>query len=465
MAVHRVVSVAGRTWILTVRKPEDYLPQGPAFLVEGGTAVALPDRDTDVDRVEAFDGSTWLHTSKGLHQVSDRGVRLVLPPPTQVTATADVGGARWLATSRGAWRIQGDSVARFTRSDVQVTGISEIEGKLYFATTSGAFRLDAPDRLLRVTDEATAVRRILKARDRLWMLTGTESEPGPALLVRDLWTRSLPSRTGPVTDVVEAGGATWLLSDRALYRVDGESARAIEGIGGVGAVRLLAGQVVAFEKRLLAGTPLFAIQGDRAVRLIPDAGVAQTVSADGAVYMSTEVPDGFSSRPGPLYRLERGAAVRMTAPESRISGLRLVGGRLWFQVHQDGRQVAARLEHDRIVELGTEESGLVPLDTRTTDGSDWRVGEGGACLRSPERLRCFRTPGHTVIGVKRVAGEWWLLTRRGLFESGPAYRVLGDAAAALPDDQASVAGVETIAGATWLLTQRNGRPGPLVKVN
>jgi hypothetical protein len=465
LAVHRVVSVAGRTWILTVRKPEDYLPQGPAFLVEGGTAVAVPDRDTDVDRIEAFDGFTWLHTSKGVHQVSERGVRLVLPPPTQVVATADVGGTRWLATTRGAWRVQGDSVERFTRSDVQVTSISEVEGKLYFATTSGAFRLDAPDRLLRVTDEATAVRRIVEVQDRLWMLTGTESEPGPALLVRDLWTRPLPSRTGSVNDVVETGGATWLLSDRALYRVDGDSARTIEGIRGVAAVRLLAGQVIAFEKQLLGGTLAFAIRGDRAVRLIPEAGVARTVSADGGVYMSTEVPDGFSSRPGPLYRLEPGAAVRITAPESRISGLRAVEGHLRFQVHQDSRVVTARLQDDRIVELGTEEAGLVPLEAQAMDGSNWLAGDGRACQRSPEGLRCFRTPGHTVVGVRRVGGAWWLLTRRGLLEAGPAYRVLGDAAAPLPDDQAGVVGVETIAGATWLLTQRNGRSGPLVKVN
>jgi hypothetical protein len=465
LAVGRVEVVDGRTWLRSVRKPEDFFPVGAAYLVDGSGAWAVPDRESDVSRVHGLAGSTWLETSTGLYQVTSRGVRLALPPKATVLMSVQIGPSLWFGTSQGAWRVQGDSIARFTPTDLAVTDIRDIDGSVWFTSRTGVFRLDARNRLLRVTDEGTPARQVVKIRNRLWIMTGTESEPGPALLVHDLWTRTLPSRASRVSSVVDAGGQTWLLSDRGLFRMDGETPTAITGIEAVADVKDVGGRVIALQRALFGGGPAFLIKGDRATRLIPNAGVSQIVTIDGAVYMTTLLPDGFSARAGPLYRLRGEVAELVGDAEARVTSIYALGGRTWLQIESGNGAQPRRLENDRIVALPPEEEGFAPLRIATVEGTEWWLGVGRACAMSAERRRCFHTPGRKVTGVRRVHGSWWLLTEQGIYEPGPAYRVDGDTAKATPDDTLSVSDVVDISGATWLVTRRNGKPAPLQRVN
>ena len=465
LAIDRVEVVEGRTWLRSIRKPEELFPAGAAYLIDGSGAWALPDRDIDVSRVHSLAGSTWLETSAGLYQVTSRGVRLALPPKAGVLMSVQIGSALWFGTNQGAWRVQGDSIARFTPTDLVVTDIREIDGSVWFTSRTGVFRLDSRNRLLRVTDEGTPVRQVVKIRNRLWILTGTESEPGPALLVHDLWTRTLPSRTSRVSSVVDAGGQTWLLSDHGLFRMDGETLTAITGIEAVADVKEAGGRVIALQRTLLGGGPAFLIKGDRAARLIPNAGVSQIVTLDGAVYMTTTLPDGFSARAGPLYRLRGDAAELVGDADARVSSIYALGGRTWLQFERGNGTEPRRLENDRIVALPLEEEGFAPLRIATVEGTEWWLGQGRACSMVADRRRCFQTPGRKVTGVRRVRGYWWLLTEQGIYEPGPAYRVDGDTAKATPDDTLSVSDAVDISGATWLVTRRNGKPAPLQRVN
>lgn len=285
--------------------------------------------------------------------------------------------------------------------------------------------------------------------------------------MRDLSTRAFPGRTGRVKDVVDVHGETWLLGLDGLYRVDDDSAKRIGGIGAVAGMKELAGHVLAFERSLFGGQPAFVIKGDHAVRLIPDAGVTQAVVAEDAVYLTTAIPEDLSMRPGPLYRLKGEEAIRVTPSDSRVAQvyINVTDGSVRLEIEKPGGLFAtARLDGDRVVELGPDEDNYFER-TKQAEGTEWLLGNGRACLVAGDQRHCFNVPGFRVVGVRRIDKRWWLLTQRKTIGPGPAYRIEGDRARAIPDESMQVLDVYPFAGATWLVTRRGGKAGPLVHVD
>jgi hypothetical protein len=79
-----------------------------------------------------------------------------------------------------------------------VLGIVPDGARLWLATTRGAYLRDEDGKFYRATEGFRNIRSIQPEGNRVWMLTGTESEPGPALVGSGLSFQAVPGRTSQV---------------------------------------------------------------------------------------------------------------------------------------------------------------------------------------------------------------------------------------------------------------------------
>src|SRR5215211_4472734 len=184
----------------------------------------------DYEAIEQFGDLFWLKRRDWSNREVGPVVRIVgkellfYPRNATVNAVAAYQGKVFLATNRGLYAREGTNLTRVIKDTVAVTGLYPYGDQLWIATKQGAYVLEK-ERLFRVTEPFLDVVAIKQVGGRFWVLTksGEFASPGgPAYLVADYRARVLPNRKGRVTNVIEAGGRTWLLGSPGLHVLDGE---------------------------------------------------------------------------------------------------------------------------------------------------------------------------------------------------------------------------------------------------
>ena len=208
LAVVGVDRAGGQTWLRTQRDPKDFYERGPAYLLEGEIATPIPDDDANVTAIREAGGHIWLNTERGaLYRMESNRARLILPEGAHASTIKASAGVLWIGSQRGLWRIRDGKLERVTPDHVGIQDVAVIGNRVWIGSRRGAYVLEPDEKLYRVTESFLPVRRILQDEGRLWLLTGSESEPGPAMLVNGRSRLRFPT-PGPASVMLSRSEAT-----------------------------------------------------------------------------------------------------------------------------------------------------------------------------------------------------------------------------------------------------------------
>ncbi|MGH7928440.1 MAG: hypothetical protein ACREQV_11655, partial [Candidatus Binatia bacterium] len=129
-----------------------------------------------------------------------------------------------VGTSSGLYILDGAYADQLIGEETAILDIVPAGKKLWLATNRGAYMRDEDGQLYRVTESFRNIRSIHTVGDFVWMLTGTESAPGPALVGKGLRFTPVPSRTARVTGLARENGEVLLTTPQGRLRFRGEHA-------------------------------------------------------------------------------------------------------------------------------------------------------------------------------------------------------------------------------------------------
>jgi hypothetical protein len=449
LVVRDIRSVAGTTWLLTWRSPSSGQGYGPAYRVEGASALPYPGKDVGVTDIIGDGAQTWLLTQGPAYRVRAKQIQVFPDRQAVVTSVFPDGEDAWLATTQGAFRVRGDEIVRYTEANVSVNRVLRIEEELWLATGDGAFRLDN-DRAVQVTDVGIDVGRVAKVGSVPWALPkGVDDGEGrgPAWLVEGYRTLTLPSHDRRVNAFREIEGAIWLATDKGAYRVDGQRVTAITGCNGfirsiaqhqgriwflsgnrsfpgpaclvegdaalpvpaesrgVEAIKQLAGDLWLLGKELMGSSPAYRWRpGALTTFAIEGASVVQTVEAGGSVWLLTHK----GSQKGPAYRIVGESAEAVPDAATAVTAVKQVAGEAWLL----GSTGAWRFTQDRAV--GVLEVPTEVHDLAEVDGSVWlatsrgalRIDDGQAHAVTPDGVAIRRIVALFRARCEGDQGDW-----------------------------------------------------------
>ena len=137
-----------------------------------------------------------------------------------------VDGSLWVGTKAGLYVLEGGNAKQLISEEATILDIVPAGQKVWIATDRGAYVRDEDGQLYRVTESFRNIRSIRTIGDFVSMLTGKESEPGPALVGTGLRFRPVPGRASRVTGLVEENGDVLLVTSEGTLRFrDGELRR------------------------------------------------------------------------------------------------------------------------------------------------------------------------------------------------------------------------------------------------
>jgi len=363
------------------------------------------------------------------------------------------GGIVWVGTQAGVYRYDGESSRLITPDNLNVLSIDEIDGRLWVRPDIGAYVIEG-ERLVRVADPFLTVLGIADAGGATWLMGKGDSD-GPAYRVRGYFASPMPSSRSKVSRVIDADGAAWLAEPGCVHRVAGDEVRTVAGLA---------------------------------------ANVDGIVKTGRTLWLTTYSREILVGR-GPTCRMDAHTLVP-EALDVKASIVR-AAGREWLQYPRDGREVIAEPREDglRELDLGAGEitmvaehngepwflttagafretaAGIVAADVpalpyhalvEDEDGL-WLLADKAAVRVSGKGVTVVRTGDHKPSAIRRAANRTWILTREGLGNAGPAYRVARARATAVTPPEGGVADVVDLDGHAWLLTKKDLRAGLLRK--
>lgn len=274
------------------------------------------------------------------------------------------------------------------------------------------------DQIGRIWDGRTGelVATVASDREVDWVaLRGSRKavlEP-PSFAAGDPERLELPSSDLRVRDVRDVGGRTWLLTLRKENRRYG---------------------------------PAYLVQGNQALAFpTSEAGVFEVTGSAKETWLLTYA-DGY----GPAYRV-RGDEVRLfPTDKAGVTSVFVDGADVWLATTGGG----FRLRGEEIVRY--TDSTVAVHQIQSIDGTIWLATDDGAFRIDNDIAMQVTDVALNVREIVQAGGAIWI--RTGPAEqgdsSGPIYRVTGNRAVAVPDDQTGVEVIQELRGTLWLGTSK-----------
>jgi hypothetical protein len=210
-------TAGGRTFLFT-QGSDRYFPE-VAYVSEGQAFRAFTDKDDPVSQVLEYGGQAWLTTDKGqLLRLRDDWTQTLLPDRARFLRARTVDGTLWVGTTAGLYVVNQTDTRFLFGDDAAILDIVPAGGKTWIATSRGAYVRKEDGQILRVTERFRNIRSIQPIGNLVWMLTGPESEPGPAMVGSELRFRSVPDRTSRVTTLTQDKGDVLLTTPAGVVR-------------------------------------------------------------------------------------------------------------------------------------------------------------------------------------------------------------------------------------------------------
>ncbi len=221
-AIVKTEEAGGRTFLFTQAENRFY-PE-VAYVSEGTQFRALDNEEDPVIQVHEYLGRAWLATEQGrLLELDEDWTQSRLPHKARFLRARVIDGSLWVGTTAGLYVLEGVNANQLISAEAAILDIVPAGQKVWIATNRGAYLRDEDGQFYRVTESFRNIRSIQMIGDFVWMLTGTESEPGPALVGAGLRFRPVPGRASRVTGLVEENGDVLLATPAGTLRFrDGE---------------------------------------------------------------------------------------------------------------------------------------------------------------------------------------------------------------------------------------------------
>jgi hypothetical protein len=461
LAVSALQNVRDETWIATESWPNERWPEYTVHRVEKGRAHTLGQGNVPVkwygNLLDIRGSAPYLRTGWGLARFPSDDIY------TEKLLEKD--GVVWIGSWRGLYRMQGYEAKLVSPPDLRVSEIAEIDGKLWFGGLHGGYVLEG-DRLFRVTPPFLHVISIRKVGGEVWVLCKSEEKSEPCVFrIDDGMPTAVPHAGAIVHNVLEADGAAWLVEDKLLHRVRGKEVRTIaieprvSGIAQTGRTLWLTTHTQGF---FPGPGPVYRMDVETLEPVADGYGGTNFVRAGGHTLMIEEV-SGFSlmSPAPPPYRslsLVEESGRRQLQLGPSLENIVQIGDVVWLLTAKG----AFVLEGD--APMPTEAPELAYTNAVAIGNETWLLATTGAVRLRAGKSTFYDTAGNPARAVVDVDGNRWILTGDPK-TPGPAFRVRGTRVARHAPGGAGVADIVRYADALWFLTRRDGRAGPMNRVN
>lgn len=212
-----ITEVANKIWILTGTSGM-FGESGPAYLVSGYFTKAVPNSESEVDRVYENQGQINIDTKKGTYIFAKSTTHPIPKPeisfPKLFTKkTIKTANDTWILYGKlwgfgTAARLVGNDTLNVNLGEISVKEMKEINGEIWLLTDHGAFCI-LNNKPIRTPNLDVAVNSALLIKDEIWLLV----EKG-AIKLRDKVNYTLYS-TGEYTpkSIKLVGSQLWLLTN------------------------------------------------------------------------------------------------------------------------------------------------------------------------------------------------------------------------------------------------------------
>lgn len=460
--VANVQHVAGETWLFT-EDPGDseFSKDRKTYLLKGGSAIPFP---YGASMVEAHADILWFRYAPGYGgKAYWRFKDFYRPFPSadlDASCIYEKEGVVWVGTRAGLYRHQGDAHELASPRTMRISHIEEVGGRIWVRSDEGCHVLEG-DRLIRVVEPFLKIRAIKEVAGDVWLLTKTDemfTSDGPAYRVQGYFASPMPDAKAKVSDVLEAGGYTWLATEAALHRVDEAGIRTITGIAPNVEAVFQAGQTL----WLTTHTRGFMPHRELAYRM--DARTLEPKQLDCNASLRKVADRGWMT-----YHGKEGQAVVAEALEDGLQELDLEGASVQdFVMHQNELWLLTSNGVFSFSGASPERVDLPLLSYHARvdlAGEIWLLASNAAVRIKPGEPMTIQTGDHRPKLIVRAGGAHWILTGTGDYftEPGPAYRVAGRSAKAVTPAEGGITQVVEIDGEVWLLTGSAGMTGPMMK--
>ena len=215
--ITKTETAGGRTFLYTQAENRFY-PE-VAYVSQGTEFRALPNARDPVIQVREYLGQAWLTTEQGrLLRLKEDWTQSLLPQKARFLRAEAVDGELWVGTTAGVYIMEKEHTRLLIGEDAAILGIVPAGDKVWIATSRGAYVRDKDGQLYRVTESFRNIRSIQPIGEFVWMLTGKDSEPGPAMVGKDLRFRPVPGRASRVTGLTYENGDVLLTMPEGKLR-------------------------------------------------------------------------------------------------------------------------------------------------------------------------------------------------------------------------------------------------------
>ena len=198
-------AAGGRTFLYT--QEENRLWPVVAYVSDDGRFRPLQRSEDRVLGVREELGRAFLITEKGqLVVVDGNSTQSLLPQKVRFLNARVVEGKVWVGTSAGLYAVGNNGLDLLLELRGSVHGFVPDGPRVWLATARGAYLRDDDGKLYRATEGFRNIRSIHLDGGLIWMLTGTETEPGPALVGSGLRFQPVPGRASRVRSLAMKNG-------------------------------------------------------------------------------------------------------------------------------------------------------------------------------------------------------------------------------------------------------------------